>query len=207
MTSTKTITARPGSRAAQLATLTAVLVALAGASAIVWNASYSSFSATTTNGSNSWSAGTVSIADDDSGSAMFTATNLKPGSTGSRCIVVTSSGSLPGTVKLYGTSASTTQALSSSINLTVSLGTGGSFGGGCGAFVADPTNPTVYATGSLASFASSSTGFATGAGTWAPAGGTVARTYKFDYTVDPAAPSSTAGGTAAITFVWEEQNS
>ena len=59
------------------------------------------------------------------GTAMFTAANLKPGSTGAKCITVTSSGSLASTVKLYATDAKTTKQLSSSIDLVITEGTGG----------------------------------------------------------------------------------
>src|SRR3712207_7319239 len=46
-----------------------------------------------------------SLSDDDSGSAMFTATGLKPGSTGTKCIQVTYGGSLAAAVKLYVSSS------------------------------------------------------------------------------------------------------
>ena len=58
---------------------------------------------------------------------MFTASNLKPGATGTKCIVVTSTGSLASTVKLYGTSYATTKALADNINLKVEEGTGATF--------------------------------------------------------------------------------
>ena len=85
--------------------------ALVASGAMVWHASYSAFSSTTSNPTNKWAAGTVAQADDDSNTAMFNASSLKPGSTGSKCIAVTSTGSLPSAVKLYGTSYATTNAL------------------------------------------------------------------------------------------------
>src|SRR4051794_9534286 len=95
----------------------AVPLAVMVSGGLVWQSSYSAFSATTASPTNNWTAGSVALADDDSNSAMFNAGNLKPGSTGSKCIVVTSSGSLASTVKLYGTSHTTTKSLSDYLNL------------------------------------------------------------------------------------------
>ncbi|MGI3780648.1 MAG: hypothetical protein ACRYG2_07710, partial [Janthinobacterium lividum] len=53
---------------------------------VVGQASYAAFSAKTVNTGDSLAVGTVVLADDDSGSALFALTNLKPGSSGSRCI-------------------------------------------------------------------------------------------------------------------------
>src|SRR5262245_56233961 len=89
----------------------AVPMAVLASGGLVWQSSYSAFSATTSNPTNNWTAGTVALSDDDSNTAMFTASNLKPGATGTKCIAVTSTGSLASTVKLYGTSYATTNAL------------------------------------------------------------------------------------------------
>jgi hypothetical protein len=194
-------------RTARLVGWIAVPTALLASGLAIGGASYSAFSATTVNPTNNWTTGTVALSDDDANTALFTASGLKPGSTDSKCIAVTSTGSLASAVKLYGTGASTTNALSGSINLVIQQGTGGTFSGGCGSFVANATTPTVY-TGTLANFASTATNYANGLGTWTPTGsGSDTRVYKFTYTVDPSAPNSTQGGTAAIGFTWEAQNS
>jgi hypothetical protein len=192
----------PGVRATRLLGAVTGLAGVAASAGVVWHASYSAFSATTANPTNNWAAGSVALTDDDSNTAMFTASNLKPTSTGSKCIAVTSNGTLAAAVKLYGTSPATTNGLSSYINLTVVQGTGGGFGS-CTGFAA---GPTIYS-GTLASFGSSDTNFATGAGTWTPTGTPgESRTYQFTYTVDPATPNSAQGGTASIGFTWEAQN-
>ena len=49
---------------------------LVASSALVFTASQAAFTATTANGPDTWSAGTVAISDDDDGSATFTATVL-----------------------------------------------------------------------------------------------------------------------------------
>lgn len=197
--------ARPSRRTAWLLSAGTAAACLATGAAVVWQASYSAFSAPTSNPASNWAAGTVLLADDDANTAMFNASNLKPGSSGSKCIAVTSTGSLPSAVKLYGTGSSTTNALSSWITLTITQGTGGSFGS-CTGFTPLASGSSVYS-GTLASFASSATGYGNGLGSWAPTGsGTDTRVFQIGYTFDPAAPNSTQGGTAAIGFTWEAQN-
>jgi hypothetical protein len=180
----------------------AVPLALLAGGGMVWQSSYSAFSATTTNPTNNWTSGTVALADDDSNTALFNATNLKPGATASKCIVVTSSGSLASTVKLYGTSYSTTKSLADSINLKVEEGTGGS-NSNCTAFTA---GSTIF-DGTASSFGTTKTDFASGVGSWAPAAGNATKTYKVTYTLSATTPDSAQGGSAALGFTWESQNS
>ncbi|MET0839733.1 MAG: TasA family protein [Marmoricola sp.] len=180
----------------------AVPVAVLASGGLVWQSSYSAFSATTASPTNNWAAGSVALADDDSNAAMFNASNLKPGSTGSKCLVVTSSGSLASTVKLYATNYSTTKSLADSLNLKVEEGTGGTFSN-CTGFTA---GSTVF-DGTAAAFGTSKTDFATGVGTWAPNGGNATKTYKVTYTLNANTPDSAQGGTAAVGFTWESQNS
>ncbi len=197
---------RPSARTARYAKLLAVPAALLVSGAFVAQASYAAYSDTTENPASNWATGTVKLADDDSSTALFSASNLKPGSTGTKCIAVTSSGSLPSAVKLYGTAASTTKGLSSYINLTVVQGTGGSFSS-CSGFNALSSGSSLYS-GTLANFGSSATGYSTGLGNWAPTGtASETRSYQISYTVSSSAPDSTQGGTAAIGFTWETQNS
>ncbi|WP_439693759.1 hypothetical protein ACRQ4B_05885 [Curtobacterium sp. SP.BCo] len=193
-------------RAARLAAWIAVPAALVASGVVVSTASYSAFSATTVNPTSNWTAGSVALTDDDNNTALFSATGLKPGSTGANCITVTSTGSLASTVKLYGTNPSTTNALASNITLQVEQGTGGGFGS-CTGFTPAATNGTLY-NGTLAAFGTGSTNFATGLGTWAPTGtASESRVYRFTYTVSSAAPNTVQGGTASIGLTWEAQNS
>ncbi|MCJ1715806.1 CalY family protein [Microbacterium sp. M1A1_1b] len=181
-------------------------VALVASGLVVSTASYSAFSATTANPTSNWSTGTVSLTDDDANTALFTATNLKPGSTGTNCITVTSNGSLASAVKLYGTAPSTTNALSSYVTLTVLQGTGGGFGS-CSGFTPLSTNGTLYS-GTLAAFGSGSSNYATGIGTWTPTGATPeSRVYQVTYTVASSTPNTAQAGSAALGLTWEAQNS
>ena len=100
---------------------------------------------------------------------------------------------------MYTSAVTTTNALSTYLNLTVEEGTGGSFGS-CTGFSAAGTDFT----GTLANFGTTATGFATGVGSFALTGTpTETRSYRFTYTVDPATPNSVQNGTASATFVWE----
>ena len=209
-TATATAARRPSRKVATIVGVVAVPLALAASGLVVAQSSYSAYSATTVNPTSNWATGTVALTDDDNNTAAFTAANLKPGSTGSRCIVVSSTGSLPASVKLYGTGAATTKALASDINLTITQGTGGSFGS-CTGYTPLTNGSAVYS-GTLAGFGSAATSFSNGVGTWNTAGvasGAAAetRTYQLTYTVKADTTNDTQGGTAAIGFTWEAQNS
>lgn len=196
---------RPTRRTTYLTGIAAGVVALGASAALVWQASYSAFSATTSNPSNNWSAGSVALADDDTNAAMFTATGLKPGSTGQKCIAVTSTGNLASAVKLYATNYASTNMLANSLNLTVTQGTGGGYGS-CTGFTAQTTGSSVYS-GTLASLSGSAVSYAAGLGNWAPTGtGSETRVFQFNYTLDAGTPNTAQGGTAAVSFVWEAQN-
>lgn len=197
---------RPTRKTARIARWAAVPVALALSGLAVAQASYSAYSDTTVNPTSSWASGTVDLEDDDAGTALFNASNIKPGATGTKCIAVTSTGSPPSAVKLYGTSAATTKSLASSIQLTITQGTGGSTAG-CSGFTPLSSGASLYS-GTLAGFASASTGYGNGVGSWAPTGtASETRVYRFAYTLDANAPDSTQGGTASLGFTWEAQNS
>ena len=196
---------RPTTRTLTIARYAAVPAALLASAAVVSTASYSAYTASTTNPTSNWATGTVALSDDDTNTALFSATNLKPGSTGTKCVVVTSTGSLASSVKLYGTNPATTKALASHINLTVTQGNGGSFGS-CTGFTPLGTGSSVY-TGTLDNLGTTATNYATGVGTWTPTGtATETRTYQVAYTVSANAPDTTQGGTASLGLTWETQN-
>lgn len=193
-------------RNARLLTVGAVVAGLAASGALVWHASYSAFSAQTTNPSSNWSAGTVALTDDDSNTALFNASNLTPGATGTKCIAVTSTGSAASAVKLYGTNPSTTKNLSKYINLTITQGTGGTFGS-CTGFNKLASGSNVFS-GTLEAFGTTKTDYTSGAGDWAPTGSASdTRVYQITYTLDAATPNTSQGGTAGLGLTWEAQNS
>ncbi|MGW6130772.1 hypothetical protein ACWFNE_12175 [Cellulomonas sp. NPDC055163] len=207
--------------------LSAVLAAtvLIGGSAFVWQSTYAAFSARTTNPANSWAAGNVNLSDSRggpmTGTAMWssgTASNLKPGSTSTKCIRVTYGGSLAANVRMFvATGDLTGTGLGSYLRFTVDEGTQGSaddcadFGGTVTRLYnsGTPGTTTAGADGSdsamtLATFAGTKTNYSNGVSTWAPATAGQTRTYRITWTVldDNAA----AGTTATASFTWEAQN-
>ncbi len=200
---------RSALRNKRLVAAASVPVAVIASGALVWQSTYAAFSDTTTTPTSNWSTGTVKLADNDADTALFNATNLKPGATGARCINVTSTGSLASTVKLYGTGFASTKSLGDVITLKVEEGTGAT-NAACAGFTADTAPAATIVNGSLSSFASGRTDFATGAGTWAPAGGASAnetKSYRVSYTLSAGATNAYQAGTASIGLTWEAQNS
>ncbi|MFZ7087992.1 hypothetical protein [Curtobacterium sp. RRHDQ10] len=187
-------------RQRRIARWSALPVAVIASGIIVSTASYAAFTSTTENDGNSWTAGSIALADDDQGTAMFDASDLQPGSAGERCITVTSAGSLTNTVRLYTQNATTTAALADHLAVTVDHGTGGGFAD-CTGFVEDGT----AFTGSLSDLTEQATDHASGIGQWTvPAGGDE-RTYRIRYALSEDAPNTAQGGSAAVDLVWEGQ--
>ena len=81
---------------------------------------FSAFSSTTTNPDNNFTAGTVYLTDNDANTRMYNVTNAKPGDSATGCITVTYGGTLPSTVKLYGSGVAA--ALGPYVNLKVEQG-------------------------------------------------------------------------------------
>src|SRR4051795_834935 len=102
--------------------MTLVVVGVAGSAASF--GVFSAFSSTTTNPGNSFSAGTVTIGDNDGGTAVYNPSGQKPGQFAERCIKVTYTGSLASTVKLYRSAFSSGSGLDQYIDLAVTKGTG-----------------------------------------------------------------------------------
>ena len=134
--------------------LTVLVIGIVGALAGV--GTFSAFSSTTVNSGNDFAAGTVYIADNDTGSAMYNVTDQVPGDIVERCITVTYTGSMDADVKLYGSAVG---ALGDYIDLQIEKGTGAvPFGAGCAGFSSDGT---VY-NDTLGNFASTHTGWGNG---------------------------------------------
>ncbi len=179
--------------------VTAVLSGVLGSGAMVWNASQAAFTATTANPTNSWTAGSVTLSDDDGSTAMFTATGLKPGSTGTKCIKVTYDGNIAsGLVKLYA--AAPTGTLGGYINMTVEVGSGGTYAD-CTGF----TPGTTIINSQLLTAVGASTNYSNGVSSgWSPAVGEN-RTFRFTYTLSAATPDGQQGAACTMPFTWETQ--
>ena len=172
---------------------------------------FSAFSGTTSNPGNTATAGTVTLTDNDSGSAMFTLTSLKPGDTDSRCLQVTYTGSLPALVRLYGTTGGS--GLDAYLDLTITRGTisSGSFAD-CTNFTADTTNylgqgAGVIYSGTLAAFgddwASSTADRHTASATEA---WTTNETHAYKLTLTAQDNNSAQGKSMTQTFTFEARN-
>ena len=170
---------------------------------------FAAFSSTTSNANNSFSAGTVAIADNDANGALYRVTNGKPGSSTTGCIKVTYSGNLAADVHIY--TPSTMGALAQYIDLTITPGTQAtSTFPSCTGFVAD-AGGAIY-TGTLQNFANTRNTYANGLVDYP---GTVATAwnqndavvYQFTATLQSTAPDTAQGATTgAHTFTWEARN-
>ena len=98
--------------------LSALVIAVLGSIAAF--GVFAAFSQTTVNSGNSFAAGTVTIGDNDAGSALYNVSNRKPGDTVTSCIRVTYSGTLTSDVRLYTTD--TIGAIGPYVNLTIDAG-------------------------------------------------------------------------------------
>lgn len=190
---------------ATLARLAVVIAAALLVSHVVVRETRAAFSGTTANSSNSFASGTVSLSDDDSGSAMFSVSGMTPGDTVYGCITVTYTGSVDAAVKLYGSASTTT--LAPYLDLTIKEG---SMSGGSNCQTNFVAGDTIYSPGTVSSFLSSHTGWADGlpadSGGWTPAGGSnAAKTFQFTVTLqdDNNAQNKSVTGLA---FTWEAQN-
>lgn len=155
--------------------------------------SEAAFTASVNNSANTFTTGTVVLTDDDSGAAMFVATNMTPGTPVVECITVTYSGTqLPAPVRLYGT---TTGTLDTYLDTTIEIGTGGSFGN-CTGF--SPTS-TLF-TNTLANFSTTHTDWASGLATFTASANPTARTFRISIDVQDTPAAQGDSSTAVFTF-------
>ncbi len=180
-----------------LVRLTAVATSMLMLTVLIVTSSEAAFSDTTDNTSNTFASGSVVISDDDSGSAMFTASSMTPGVPEVECITVTYSGTLvPADVRMYATSSG---ALAPYLDTTVEVGTGGAFGN-CTGFSA---SSTLY-TGTLSNFSSTYTNWSTGLATFTAASNPTSRTLRFS--VDVQNVPAAQGQSASADFTFEAQD-
>jgi predicted ribosomally synthesized peptide with SipW-like signal peptide len=198
---------RPGTRHKLLAS--AVVLGLIGV--LVGAGTLSAFTATTSNSGNSFAAGTVTLTDNDAGSAIFSLSGMKPGDTDSGCIQVTYGGSLAATVRLYGTTAGT--GLDPYLDLVVTRGTvsSGSFDS-CTNFTADSTNyigagAGVMYSGTLAGFADSYAAGHVDPTAGSPESWTNGEVHAYRFQITLQDDNAAQNLTATQTFTWEARNS
>lgn len=190
---------------------------LALSGTLVWSASNAAFTGYTTNPSNAWTTGSVTLTDDDtggdpdSGTALFTATNLVPGQTETKCIRVNYTGSAPAKVRVHAVGLSDAQTLGQYVELQIDEGTGtAEFDGTPACTLGAPTftlDKNVYGAalaGDVAAFGAVTTwggGFPQ-ASEWSPSGAET-RVYRITWRLDPNTPSAThQGKTCSVGIRW-----
>jgi hypothetical protein len=194
----------PSRRTTKVLVAATTPVAVVCAAAMVYQASYASFSGQTRNSGNDWSTGSVNLTDDDNGSARFQVSNMVPGDTDSKCLKVTATASVPSTVKGYSVNpVPSTSGLENRVLITIKDGAGGSFAD-CAGFTAENTLISNVPLSQLA-LANS---YAAGIGGWVVPAGTSHKTYqltwKFDTTGMTQAQIDQMQGTrTGIDMQWE----
>jgi len=166
---------------------------------------FGAFSSTTTNPNNEFSVGSVTIGDNDSGQALYSVSNRKPGDSVTSCIKVTFSGTLPSNVRLYTTS--TIGTVGQYIDLVITPGTqASSTFPDCTGFTPDASG-AIY-TGTLSNFAATKNSYANGVvdfpgatSSWTQNNAVV---YRFQVTLQSSPPDSIQGQTTGQhAFTWE----
>lgn len=197
---TDTVTLERRSRRATTIQLAAVVLALFLVGLLTVQGSRAAFTASTDNGVNNFSSGTVVLEDDDDGNVAFNLTGMVPGTTATRCINVTYTGSVTANVHLYGTVAGT--GLASYLDTTIDIGTGAT--GGTGFDCTGFTGPSNLFTDTMTNFGSTHTNFSNGLAGFDGATNPTTRSYRI--TVALQDDDAAQGLTATATFTWEAQN-
>jgi predicted ribosomally synthesized peptide with SipW-like signal peptide len=170
---------------------------------------FSAFSSTTSNAGNTFTAGTVHLTDNDSGSAMYGVASAAPGSSVVKCIKLTYGGTLASDVKLYTTSS--LGAVADLIDLTVEKGTsaGSPVFPNCGTFNSEAT---VYS-GTLGGFATAHGSYANGLAAYpgSQSAWNAADTLVYRFTLSLQDDNGANGGASPLTtgahaFTWEARN-
>jgi hypothetical protein len=173
---------------------------------VVWQSSQAAFTDTTTNPGNTWTAGSVTVTDDQNGTKVFNLSGLKPGDSGDACIVVTYAGTLTNsTVKFYVnnfTDNSTGGAWGGGITLTVTTG-----GGTCP--LASITGQTTAVNNKSLSFLNTNNDYPAGTSMfdWTNPANNATRPYNVHYAVSGSladdGDDGIQGKTATLDLVWE----
>jgi hypothetical protein len=180
------------------------LVVLAAVGGLATLGAFSAFTSQADNPGNRVSSGSVTLADNDGGVALYDFTNAKPGDSRTSCIRVNYTGPLDADVKLF--TPDTIGALGPQVNLKIEPGsqTTPSFPS-CTAFTADgaavfdaalSTFPTSYAAG-VADYPGATSAWTN----------TDAVVYRVTATLSASAPDSAQGATTGLhTIRWEARN-
>lgn len=172
----------------------ALLVSVLLVGTLIARTSSAAFTATHENTPNEFSAASIDLDGDDSGTAMFDVSDMVPGATEEACITITYTGAPEAGVVLYG---AVSGDLAGYLDVTIERDddAGGEFGD-CTGFAGDAT---VY-DGTFAGFGTTHGDYDNGAGLWT-ANDQDAVTYRV--TVDLQSDDDAQGESATVTFTWE----
>jgi hypothetical protein len=186
---------------------TLLLVALVGS--VAGPVSYSAFTSTTASDANVFSAGSVSISDNDVGSSLLSLSNARPGDANTGCIRVFYDGTLPANVKLYG---SVSGSLAQYLTLTVTRGTDSSPSfDSCTNFTPDGTNYIgqgngVIYSGNLSAFPSTWAAGLVDPTSGSPESWTNPESHSYRFTVTLQDVQAAQGLSSSASFTWEARN-
>ena len=180
----------------------AAAVAAVIATSLVWSGgTFSTFNKTSSMPSNSVTAGTVVLADNDSGTSPLSASGLMPGgSTSTACEQVSYTGTAAATVRFWGSVGGT--GLAPYLNLKITRGTfsGTPSAGSCTGFTADASGSVLF-NDTLNNFPTSSgSAIADPASSWTSGD---KRGYKIELNVPSSAASSGQSLTATFSVTWQ----
>lgn len=171
-------------------------MAIGFATAGIVGGSFASWTAQTTNPGNAVTAGTLTMTNDKAAASVFSATNVKPGDTGSSTVTITNSGSIAMAVKL-------TQDTVTATGIETSLGLKvydqqrnwcywpSNTSGACASYGAWDASGTLAALPILNS---------TGGATWAAS---ETHTFTISWQLSASSPNSDQGKTGSFRFVWD----
>ena len=169
---------------------------------LIMRVSGAAFSATTDTSGSSFGVGSISLTDDDGGTALFTVTDMAPGDSQTECIQITYTGAFdPGVVRVYsGGFTDSANNLGNHLNVTIEQGAPTDT---CLLFL---SGTTIQTSTPLSTFATNSNSYATGVGTWDPSGTGESRVYQITVELDALTPGDVQGESVTnVDFVWETQ--
>ena len=160
---------------------------------------WAALQAETANVAGGGGAGAGAVTDDDAGTAMFAVSGMAAGDSETKCVLVTYTGDVTGTVRLYGTVSG---SAASTLTVGVEKGSGATPGAthSCTGFT---PSSTLLAPATMNTFAST---WATG---YDGASFTQGETAVYRFTVALPAGTTCAAGCsqdASATFTWEARN-
>ncbi len=180
--------------------VSAALISVFAAALLAFQSTGAAFSATTENAGDAFTAGTVTLSDNDSGTAMFPLLNMEPNDVAVGCIEVTYSGTLDPEVRTYG-AITAGDGLDAYLDLTIERGTGT-----CAAFGTVTAVWTNGTDGDLGVYLGAVTDYASGKDNWQPTGGGPADVVPYRFTVTLQDNPLAQAKSVTVTFTWEAQN-